>query len=91
MACSARRRAPSPTGMMGLVEEGQQVMEEEEKKEDTAADLGPYRPPHSVSSARNFAQQPQAEGDRSAAGKDRSASQPSRSVAHVGRQDAGSG
>jgi hypothetical protein len=49
--------------MMGLVEEGQQ------KRKKTRPPISPLSAPYSVSSARNLAQQPQAEGDRTAAGK----------------------
>jgi hypothetical protein len=79
-------------GMMGLVEEGQAVMEEGEKKEDAAADLALIGAAQRVEPESRAAAQ--AESDRSAAVQvpcgGRSTSQPSRSVAHVGRQDAGS-
>jgi Mn-containing catalase len=89
--------------MMGLVEEGQTVMEEGEKKEDAAADLAligaAQRLEHyeisGYTTARNLAQQLRQRAivallpNPLRRRKRRSASRPGRSVAHVGRQDAG--
>jgi Mn-containing catalase len=91
--------------MMGLVEEGQEVMEEGEKKDAAAANLAligaAQRVEHyeisGYTTARNLAQQLRHSAIVALLSKSlcrgrkrRSASQPSRSVAHVGCQDAGS-